>query len=109
MALCFQVNGQKFGYIDTDFIMTKMPEYAKAQQELNTMSAKWQKDIEEKLLGVKKLRDEFQAEEILLTEDLKKERLDTIARKDKDAKELQKKTFGPDGLLYLKKQELIKP
>lgn len=109
MALCFQASGQKFGYIDTDFIMTKMPEYAKAQQDLNALSAKWQKDVEEKLQGVKKLRDEFQAEEILLTDDLKKERLDTIARKDKEAKELQKKNFGPEGLLYLKKQELIKP
>ena len=89
--------------------MSKVPEYAKAQQELNTMSAKWQKEIEEKFSNVKKLREEFQAEEILLTEDLRKERLDTIAIKDKEAKELQRKSFGPDGLLFLKKQEPVKP
>ena len=107
--LCFQAKAQKFGYIDTEFIMSKVPEYAKAQQELNTLSAKWQKDIEDKFAAVKKLREELQAEEILLTEDLKRERLDTITRKDKEAKELQRKSFGPDGLLFLKKQELIKP
>jgi len=100
---------QKFGYIDTEFIMSKVPEFAKAQQELNTLSAKWQKDVETKFDAVRKLREEYQAEEILLTDDLKKERMDTIVRKDKEAKELQKKTFGPEGLLYLKKQELVKP
>lgn len=106
---CFQGRAQKFGYIDTEFIMSKVPEYSKAQQELNTLSAKWQKEIEEKFSATKKLKDEFQAEEILLTEDLRKERLDTIARRDKEAKELQRKSFGPEGLLFLKKQELIKP
>jgi outer membrane protein len=109
LTVCFQANGQKFGYIDTEFIMGKVPEYAKAQAELNRLSEKWQKDVEEKYGIVKKLREEYQAEEILLTDDLKKERLDTITRRDKEAKELQRKTFGPEGLLYLKKQELIKP
>ncbi len=109
LIVCYQASGQKFGYIDTEFIMSKVPEYAKAQQELNGLSAKWQKEVEEKFGAVKKLREEYQAEEILLTDDLKKERLDTIARRDKEAKELQKKNFGPEGLLYLKKQELIKP
>ncbi|MBC7387599.1 MAG: OmpH family outer membrane protein [Opitutaceae bacterium] len=107
--LCFHAKAQKFGYIDTEFIMSKVPEYSKAQQELNTLSAKWQKEIEEKFSATKKLKDEFQAEEILLTEDLRKERLDTIARRDKEAKELQRKSFGPEGLLFLKKQELVKP
>jgi len=102
-------NAQKFGYIDTEFIMGKVPEYAKAQEELNKLSAKWQTEVEEKYAHVKKLKDEFQAEEILLTEDLRKERLDTIAKHEKEAKELQRKNFGPEGLVFLKKQELAKP
>ena len=104
VLFCFNASGQKFGYIDTEFIMTKVPEYAKAQQELNKLSTKWQTEVEEKYAHVKKLREEFQAEEILLTEDLRKERLDTIAKHDKEAKELQRKTFGPEGLIFLKKQ-----
>jgi outer membrane protein len=109
LFFCAQANAQKFGYIDSEFIMGKVPDYAKAQQELNTLSGKWQKGIEEKLAQIKKLKDEFQAEEILLTDDLKREKMDTIVRREKEAKELQRKTYGPEGLLYLKKQELIKP
>lgn len=105
----FNSQAQKFGYVDTEFIMSKVPEYGKAQQELNTLTGKWQKEIEEKFALVKKLKDEYQAEEILLTEELRKERLDTIQKRDKDAKELQRKTFGPEGLFFLKKQELVKP
>ncbi len=89
--------------------MSKVPEYAKAQQDLNTLSAKWQKEIEDKYTQLKKIREDFQAEDILLTEDLRKERLDTIAKRDKEVKELQRKTFGPEGLIFLKKQELAKP
>ena len=109
VLLCFQASAQKFGYIDSEFIVSKVPEYAKAQKELNSLSAKWQKEIEDKYAVVKKLREDFQAEDILLTEDLRKERLDTIALHDKAVKELQRKTFGAEGLLFLKKQELVKP
>ena len=100
---------QKFGYIDTDFIMSKMPDYAKSQQELNKASEKWQKELEGMKAQVDDFRKKYLAEEVLLTEEMKKERLDTLAAKDKSLKEFQKKIFGFEGLLFLKKQELIKP
>jgi outer membrane protein len=103
------IAAQKFGYIDSKFILNKMPEYKAAQAEINTQSQKWQQEIETMRSEVEKLRKEYLAEEVLLTDDMKKERSDIIAKKDKAAKEKQQKIFGFEGLYFLKKQELVKP
>ena len=109
-ALCAQMAfGQKFGYIDSKFILSKMPEYKQASSELGAQSAKWQKEIEALRVEVDKLRKEYMAEEVLLTEEMKKERQALIAKKDKEAKDAQNKAFGFEGLYFLKKQELVKP
>jgi outer membrane protein len=100
---------QKFGYVDTKFVLSKMPEYKSSQSEIDKVSSQWQGEIETKFKEVDKLRKEYQAEEILLTEDMKKERLQVITDKEKIAKEQQKKIFGFEGLLFLKRQELVKP
>ncbi len=101
--------GQKIGYIDSEFILSKMPEYKKAQEDLNKISGKWQKEVDDKYKEIVKLKDDFNAAEVLLTEDIRKERLDTITKKEKNAKELQNKYFGYEGMLFLKRQELAKP
>ena len=103
------VKAQKFGYIDSDFILSKMPEYAKAQGEIDQLSAAWEKDVAEMQKKVTGLYSAYQAEQVLLTEEMKKERLDEIKKKEDDLKEYQKKVFGFGGLFFLKKQELIKP
>jgi outer membrane protein len=103
------VNAQRFGYIDTDFILNKMPEYAKAQEEINRLSGLWEKEILEMARGIEAQYNTLQAEQVLLTDAMKKERLDAIKKKEADLKEYQKKVFGFEGLLFLKKQELIKP
>lgn len=100
---------QKFGYVDTQFILSQMPEYKQAQAELNQLSQNWQKEIEEMNNEVQKLKDTYKAEEILLTDEMKAERQAIIAEKEKAAKEYQKKIFGYEGLLFLKRQELVKP
>ena len=100
---------QKFGYIDSDFILNKMPEYVKAQNEIEQLSAAWQKEIEEMQKKVEGLYSTYQAEQVLLTEVMKQERLDEIKKKESELKEYQKKVFGFGGLFFLKKQELIKP
>ncbi len=104
-----QVQAQKFGYIDSEYIMAKVPEYSKAQKELNKASEGWQKELEKMRVQVEELRKKYQAEEVLLTEEMKKERQDTIVAKEKSMREFQKKVFGFEGMLFLKKQELIKP
>ena len=102
-------NAQKFGYIDSDFILSKMPEYAKAQSEIDQLSAAWQKEIEDMLRKVESLYATLAAEQVLLTEEMKKERQDEIRKKENELKDYQRKVFGFEGLLFLKKQELIKP
>jgi outer membrane protein len=103
------VYGQKFGYINSDFILSKMPEYGKAQNEIDQLSAAWQKEIEEMQKKVDALYASYQAEQVLLTEEMKQERLDAIKKKEVELKDYQKKVFGFGGLFFLKKQELIKP
>ena len=103
------VHGQRFGYIDTDFILKKMPEYKKAQDEINQLSEAWTKEIQESQKKIDGMYSALQAEQVLLTEEMRKERTDAIQKKEKELKDYQKKVFGFEGLFFLKKQELIKP
>lgn len=103
------VQAQRFGYIDTDFILGKMPEYKKAQEEINRLSELWEKEILAMQKGIESMYSSYKAEEVLLTDEMKKERVDAIRKKETELKEYQKKVFGFEGLLFLKKQELIKP
>jgi len=107
--LPLQTFAQKVGYLDMKFILSKMPEYKKAEDELGKTSANWQKEVEDMFAEVSKLRQEYLAEEILMTEEMKKERMGVIVEKEKKAKERQSKIFGFEGLLFLKRQELITP
>ncbi|QIX62024.1 OmpH family outer membrane protein [Hymenobacter lutimineralis] len=100
---------QKFGYVDSEFIMSKMPAYAAAQQELNTLSQNWQKDIESMRKDLDKMYRTYQAEEVLLTDPMKKKRQDEILQKEQDIKTYQNKIFGYEGQLFKKRQELTKP
>ena len=102
-------DGQKFGYIDTNFVLSKMPEYAKAQSEIDQLSSGWQKEVEDMSKNVETLYSSLKAEEVLLTDEMKGERIDVIHKKEAEMKEYQRKVFGFGGLFFLKKQELIKP
>jgi len=86
-----------------------MPEYKKAQEDMEKYSEKWVQDIEDKETELKKLRLQFQQEEILLTADMKRERLKAIEDKETALKDLNNKVFGINGLVFQKKKELIKP
>ena len=101
--------GQKFGYIDTDYILTKMPEYNGAQGELDKLSLDWQEEIRQLYKEIEGMYSALQAEEVLLTTEMKDERLTDIKTKEEEVKEYQKKIFGFEGLFFLKKKELIKP
>jgi outer membrane protein len=108
--LCgFGVFAQKFAYVNTDYILENIPEYADAQNQLDELSAQWQKEIEAKFSEIDKMYKNFQNEAVLLPEDMKKKREEDIIKKEKEAKDLQKKRFGKDGDLFKKRQELIKP
>lgn len=102
-------SAQKFAYVDTEYILANIPEYKQAQSELDKISSNWQKEIEAKYTEIDKLYKAYQAEQILLTEDMKKKRETDIIGKEKEAKDLQKQRFGVDGELFKKRQELVKP
>jgi outer membrane protein len=99
----------KFGFVDTDYILGKIPEYKAAQTELDKQSIQWQKEIEAKYTEIDKLYKAYQADAVLLTDDMKKKRESEIINKEKEAKDLQKSRFGVDGELYKKRVELVKP
>ena len=103
------VSAQKFGYVDSKYILSHVQAYADAQAEIDQMSADWQKEIEQKYESIEKMEKAYQAEKILLTSEMKKKREDELEEKRKEARELQKKRFGVEGDLFKKREELIKP
>ena len=99
---------QKFGYVDTEFVFSKMPEYQKALGEIDKFTDKWSKDIQDKYVDIEKLQKTYQAEEILLTEEMKRDRQRALSEKEREAREYNNKVFGYEGLLFQKKKELMK-
>lgn len=100
---------QKFAYVDTDYILENIPEYTEAQKSLDEQSVTWQKQIEAKYAEIDRLYKAYQAEQILLTEEMKQQRENEILRKEKEAKDFQKAKFGVEGELFKKRQELVQP
>ncbi|MCB9231726.1 MAG: OmpH family outer membrane protein [Bacteroidia bacterium] len=100
---------QKFGYIDSQSILEKMPAYQAAQQEIDQISAKWQADLEEKYKVIEKKYKDYQAEAVLLPDDVKKSREEEIFALEREAKDYKKEKFGYDGELYKLQDEKIRP
>ena len=105
----FACIAQKIGYVDTDVIVNKMPAYAKAQAELEKYSIKSQKEIEALYFELAQMEKDYQAKEILLTDELKRDMQKAITDKRQEVQDKMNKLFGYEGGLFLKKKELIKP
>ena len=100
---------QKYGYIDSGYILENIPSFRAAQEQLNQLSSQYQKELESMHAEIEQMYQDFQAESVLLSEDMKRKREDVIISKEKEYKELQRKYFGPEGDLYQKRQGLVKP
>ncbi|MFM8255250.1 MAG: OmpH family outer membrane protein [Bacteroidota bacterium] len=100
---------QKYAVVDTRYILDKMPEYRAAQQQLDVMAAIWQKQIDSMQSSLDRLYREFDAEQVMLTAELKKRKEDQLFNKEKELRDLQRKRFGFEGDLFRKRQELVKP
>jgi outer membrane protein len=109
MVSAHSVKAQKYAYVDTEYILKNIPEYNDAQDELDDLSKRWQKEIETNYAKVEEMYKSYQAEAVLLPDDIKKKREDEIIAKEKEVKELQRNYFGPEGELFQKRQELIQP
>jgi outer membrane protein len=101
--------GQKYCIVDSKYILENLSEYKDAQKRLDDISAQWQKEIDLKFAEVDRLYKAYQAEQVMLSDDMKQRRQGDIVEKEKQAKELQKKRFGMEGDLFKKRQELVKP
>jgi len=99
---------QKFGYVDTEFITSKMPEYAQAQKQIDQNTKTWLAEVDKKKGELEKLEKEYKLEELLLTEDLKQQRLAAIQTKNKEAKAFENQVFGAEGELFKLKQAAYK-
>ena len=113
IAFCYITIGhsfaQKFAWIDSEYILNAVPEYKTAQSTLDALSVQWQKEVETKYTEIDRMYKSYQAEQVLLSEEMKRKREEDIIAKEKEAKELQKQHFGVDGDLFKKRQELVKP
>lgn len=100
---------QKFAFVDTEYILNMMPEYKSAQKQIDLLALEWQKEIETRKAEISKMKSDYEAEKVFLTEELKPKREKDIAAKEKSLSDFQMEKFGPDGELFKKRQELIKP
>ena len=101
--------GVKIGYIDMEYILEKVPDYAEANNQLEQKAQKWKQEIEVKKTEITKLKDALKTERVLLTKELIEEREDEISYLEKELLDYQEKRFGPKGDLIIQKSVLIKP
>ncbi len=111
LALCAlsAVQAQKITYLDTEYMLNKIPAYKEAQKQLDNLTKQWQTEIEEQIAALKAMNNQFQVDKMLLSNDMRTKREQDIADKEKEIRELQRKRFGPEGDRFKKEQELIKP
>ena len=100
---------QKYAYVDTQYILGNIPSYKAAQEQLDKVSQQYQKELEMIHSELDKMYKDFQAESVLLSDDMKRKREDMIITKEKEYKKLQRQYFGAEGDLFQKRQSLIKP
>ena len=109
VAILFTASAQRYAIIDSKYILEKLPEYKSAQQKLDQFSEQWQEEIDGKSATLDKMYKDFDAEQVMLSDDLKKKREDELFNREKELRDLQKKRFGYEGDIFKKRQELIKP
>lgn len=108
-SLVFGAVAQKYALVDMEYILGNIPAYERASEQLNQISKKWQAEVEAVDNAAKTLYKNYQNELVFLSEQQKKEREETIIAKEREASELRKKYFGPEGELYKKRISLIEP
>lgn len=102
-------SAQKFALIDMEYVLRNVPAYEMANEQLNQVSQRWEKEVNELSKEAETMYKNYQADMVFLTDDQKKKREEEIVAKEKEATDLRYKYFGPEGELYKKRQSLIKP
>ncbi|MCF8369083.1 MAG: OmpH family outer membrane protein [Bacteroidales bacterium] len=103
------LSAQKYAYVDTEYILDNIPEYKEAQVQLDDLAKKYQEEIEKSYANLKGLYKNYEAEAILMPEDVKQRKQEDLKKKEMEVKDLQNKYFGVEGELFDKREELVKP
>jgi outer membrane protein len=109
-TLCsFQVTAQKIAVVDITVVLESIPDYQAAQDALDKQAAKWRQEIAEEYDRIKGMYNKYQAEQVLLSDDARRQREDEIMNRETQVRDLQRRKFGPEGELFQKRQELVQP
>lgn len=108
-AMGFTANAQKFALIDMEYILKNIPAYERANEQLNQSSQKWQSEVDKVMEEAQTLYKNYQSEAVFLSEEQKGKKEEEIIAKEKEASELRRKYFGPEGELFKKRESLMKP
>ncbi|MCB0638060.1 MAG: OmpH family outer membrane protein [Lewinella sp.] len=109
MSFGFKAQAQKIAYVDVQRILESIDEYQQAQQELDELAARWRQEIAQEYDVIKGMYNRYQAEQVLLSEDARTQREEEIMDKEKEVRDLQRERFGPEGMLFQRRQELVQP
>ena len=108
-VLIFNSRAQKIAFVNTDRILEKIPEYQSAQEKLDALALKYQKEIEQKQEAINQLNGTFQADKILLSKSMRIKRTEEVNKAELELSELRKSYFGPKGNLFKERQKMVKP
>ncbi|HYE54361.1 MAG TPA: OmpH family outer membrane protein [Chitinophagaceae bacterium] len=109
MVCAGAANAQRYAIVDSKYILEKLQDYRDAQRKLDEFSEQWQKEIDQKQSTLDRMYKEYEAEQVMLSDELKKKREDQLYNLERELRDLQRKRFGFEGDLFKKRQELIKP
>ncbi|MFV0305853.1 MAG: OmpH family outer membrane protein [Moheibacter sp.] len=109
LGIALPASAQRFGYVDTDYILQNLPEYNQAQQRLKTQTEQWNREIVNRQNNLDKIQADFLNEKVLLTEDQIKKQQEIIDTEQKEIKQLQEKRYGQNGDLIVLRKSLVKP
>jgi len=109
VCFAFAAEAQRYAIVDTKYILDKIPDYKEAQKSLDVVSEQWQKEIDARQADLDRMYRNFEAEQVMLSDELKKKREDELFMREKELRDLQRKRFGFEGDLFKKRQELVKP
>jgi len=103
------VHAQRVALVDVTEILENLDDYQAAQNEIDKISAQWRQDIAQEYDKIKSMYNKYQAEQVLLSDEVRTEREEEIMEKEKEVREMQKRKFGPEGDLFRRRQELVSP
>lgn len=109
LSLTTLATAQRIAYVDVNAVLESIPEYQKAQEQLDKIATQWRQEIAQEQDVIKGMYSKYQAEQVLLSEEQKRQREEEILNKEKDVRELQRRKFSPEGELFKKREELVKP